>query len=406
MLLVFTNFRMFLMLLLGFSSGLPIALAISTLQAWVASEGLNIKTIGLFSLVQLPYQLKFLWSPLMDRIVPPFLGRRRGWMLITQLALVVVIVAMGFCDPKSALEPLAILAVCLAFFSASQDIVIDAYRAEILSAQERGSGAAISVLGYRLAMLTSGALALILADHLPWRVVYGIMAATLSIGIFATLIAPPDSQHVQTPKSLSEAVIKPFQEFFSRQAALEAFAFVFIYKIADVMALALSTKFMLDLGFSKTDLGLVYKGVGLAATLVGALVGAALMAKMSLKKSLLWFGVAQALAVLSFAVLAAVGKDYSVLSFAVVMENFTSGLGTAAFTAFLMGLCDPRFTATQYALLSAFASLPRVLAGPIAASLVVWLGWVNFFVLAACCAIPGLLMLKRFDRWGNAATQN
>ncbi|MBX7143007.1 MAG: MFS transporter [Oligoflexia bacterium] len=399
MLLIFTNFRMFLMLLLGFSSGLPIALAISTLQAWVASEGLDIKTIGYFSLVQLPYQLKFIWSPFMDRIVPPFLGRRRGWMLITQTALIVVIIAMGFCDPKTSLQPLAVLAVCLSFFSASQDIVIDAYRAEILAANERGSGAAISVLGYRLAMLTSGALALILADHLPWRWVYGIMACALLIGVLATLIAPAPTDDALTPKSLREAVVRPFVEFFSRPFAYEAFAFVFIYKIADVLALALSTKFMLELGFSKTDLGLVYKGVGLVATLVGALAGAALMAKMSLKRSLIWFGIAQAMAVLCFAMLAAAGKDYSVLSFAVIMENFTSGLGTAAFTALLMGLCDPRFTATQYALLSAFSSLPRVLAGPIAASLVVWLGWVQFFVLAALCAIPGLLMLRRYERW-------
>ena len=395
---VFTQRRMALMLVMGFSSGLPIALAISTLQAWIASEGMDIKTVGAFTLVQLPYQFKFLWSPIIDRITLPFLGRRRGWMLLTQLGLMVSIAALGFCDPHSNIELLAGMAVVLAFVSASQDVVVDAYRADTLATHELGSGSALSILGYRLGMITSGSVALILAESLPWRSVYLIMAALMSIGVVATLLADEPTQG-RAPRSWREAIVDPFLEFVRRAHVFELLLFVLLYKFADVMALALSTKFLLELGFSKGDIGVVSKGFGLVATILGAIVGASLMSRLSLVRSLLLFGIFQALAVIGFGVLAIIGKNYSALAGAVFIENFTSGMGTAAFAAFLTSLCQRQFSATQYALLSALSSMPRAMVGPVAATLVSQFGWTSFFFLCAACALPGLILLSRFRHW-------
>lgn len=391
---VFTNRRVGVMLLLGFSSGLPLALTSGTLQAWLTVDGVDLHTIGLFTLVGLPYTLKFLWSPLMDRFVPPWLGRRRGWMIATQLALMFAIAAMGFSSPQHAPVALAALALLVAFISASQDIAIDAYRADVLRDKERGIGAAISVLGYRVAMLVSGAVALIVADHLGWQFTYILMAGLLAVGMVAALFGPEPEIEVTPPRTLKEAVAGPLQEFFARRGAVLLLLAIVLYKLGDAFAGTLSTAFLLrGVGFSLTDVGAVNKGLGTVAVIAGALFGGILMVRLGLFRALLVFGILQAVSNLSFMLLAWVGKDYALMVTAVAFENITGGMGTAAFVAFLMALCNHRYTATQYALLSAFASLGRQYLGAPAGYLVEAVGWVEFFFITTLVALPGVWLL-------------
>ncbi|MBP2669885.1 MAG: AmpG-related permease, partial [Deltaproteobacteria bacterium] len=336
----FSSRRIFFVLLLGFSSGIPLALTGTTLQAWMASEGVDLAVIGVFSLVGLPYAVKYLWAPVMDRFVPPFLGRRRGWMLVTQAALALAVGAMAFSEPKAAPGLLAALSLLVAFFSASQDIVVDAWRTEVLSPEELGPGAGVHILGYRVAMLTSGAIALILADRIPWRLVYLLMAGSLAVGIAASLLAPEPEIQGKPPRTLKEAVVDPFIEFFARPGAVLILLFVVFYKLDVVMALALNTPFLLELGFTKTDIGAVTKGLGMAATIVGTLAGGAVVARSGMKASLWIFGVLQSVSTLSFLVLARLGHHYPMMVAAIGIENLCSGMGTAAYAAFLMSLCD------------------------------------------------------------------
>jgi PAT family beta-lactamase induction signal transducer AmpG len=386
--------RLAVILVLGFASGLPLALTGSTLQAWLTVSGVNIETIAWFSWIGIPYLLKFLWSPLVDRFIPPFLGRRRGWMLLTQVGLVLGIAAMATGSPNDALWVLGALALWIAFASATQDIVIDAYRTDLLPAKERGLGAAVSVLGYRIAMLVSGALALILADEAGWRSTYFLMAALMGVGIVVSFIAPEPETPADTPRSLRDAVVLPLADFFSRPGALGILLLVMLYKFGDALAGTLTTAFLIrGVGFSLTDVGVVNKVLGFASLIVGSLLGGALLVKMSLVRALLVFGVLQAVSNLSFAVLAWAGKSYPLLVFTVAFENLASGMGTAAFVAFAMALCNHRFSATQYALLSALASLGRVLFGPTTGELVARLGWAEFFVLTFVAALPGLWLV-------------
>jgi PAT family beta-lactamase induction signal transducer AmpG len=391
---VFRSPRLAVILAVGFSSGLPLALTGSTLQAWLTVVGVDIRTIAWFSWIGIPYLLKFLWSPLLDRYVPPFLGRRRGWMLLTQFALVLGIVAMGTASPEDAIWVLGALALWVAFASASQDIVVDAYRTDLLPARERGMGAAVGVLGYRLAMLASGGLALILADQIGWRFMYFVMAALMGLGILVSLLAPEPAAPPDTPRSLADAVVAPLKEFFSRRGAVSLLLLVALYKFGDALAGTLTTAFLIrGVGFSPTDVGVINKGLGLASLLAGALLGGLLMANMKLYRALLFFGVLQAVSNLSFAVLAWAGKSYPLLVFTVAFENLASGMGTAAFVAFAMALCNHRFTATQYALLSALASLGRILFGPATGELVALMDWANFFILTFFAALPGLVLV-------------
>ncbi len=403
---IYANRRMALMLVLGFASGMPLALSGSTLTAWMVTEGIDIRTIGLYSLVGIPYALKFLWSPLMDRYVPPFLGRRRGWMLITQIALIVAITAMGFCNPASRPVMAAFLALGLAFFSASQDIVLDAYRTDLLDPEERGAGAGIWIMGYRLAVLVSGALALILSDHLSWKAVYVIMGAVMAGGCIATLVAPEPADQtaqgdrIEPPRSLYEAVILPFVDFFRRPGAVEILAFIVLYKIGDVAAAQMTTPYILQhIGFSRTELGTIFKGFGMAATIVGGLVGGGIMARWSMKASLVGFGVLQAVSTLSFVLLEFTGRQIWALSVVIGTENFTGGMGTAAYTALMMSLCNRKFTATQYALLSSFMAVTRYVTGAPTGYMVSALGWPLFFVVCTVIALPGLLLILTYDRW-------
>ncbi|HBH87956.1 MAG TPA: AmpG family muropeptide MFS transporter [Syntrophaceae bacterium] len=395
-----------LMFVLGFASGIPLALTGSTLSAWMVKEGVDIKTIGLFSLVGLPYAFKFLWSPLMDRFVPPFLGRRRGWMIITQLLLIITISAMGFYNPASTPLLIAAMALSLAFFSASQDIVLDAYRTEYLKPEERGAGVGVWIMGYRIAILISGAMALILSDHLSWKMVYLIMGLFMVVGCIATVLAPeplkinPASESIEPPKSLYEAAVLPFVEFFRRPGALEVLLFIILYKLGDIAAAQMTTPYILGhIGFSGTELGTIYKGFGMAATIAGALIGGAIMSRWSLKKSLLIFGVLQGISTLIFAVLEFTGRQIWALSLVVGTENLCGGMGTAAYTAFLMGLCNKKFTATQYALLSSLMAVGRYVTGAPTGFLADAVGWVMFFVICTALALPGLLLLLRYNKW-------
>ncbi len=397
--LVFANLRMAAVLLMGFSSGIPLALTASTLQAWMVNEGVDLTIIGIFSLVGLPYALKFLWAPLMDRYVPPFLGRRRGWMLVAQCGLVFVIAAMGFTNPATTPALVATLAVCIAFFSASQDIVVDAYRVEILTPEELGAGAGLYVMGYRIAMLVSGALALFLADQMPWKNVYLIMSATMLLGLITTLLAPEPKVEAPPPKNLAEAVVMPFVEYFKRNGAFEMLAFMIFYKLDVAMTLAMTTPFMLSIGFTKTDIAAVTKVFGMIATIVGTLLGGALMVRLTLYRSLWIFGLAQAFSGLSFTLLAYVGKSYPMLVTAIAVENLCSGMGTAVFSAFMMSLSNKRFTATQYALLTSFMALSRYIAGAPSGILAKSLGWEMYFVICTFAGVPGLLLLTRFKKW-------
>jgi MFS transporter, PAT family, beta-lactamase induction signal transducer AmpG len=396
---IFRSRRVAVVCLLGFSSGLPLALTSGTLQAWMTVSGVDLATIGIFTLVGIPYTWKFIWAPLMDRYVPPFLGRRRGWIAAMQLILGVCIAVMGSLNPVTMPWALAALALMVAFISASQDVVFDAYRADVLRPVERGIGAAVSVLGYRLAMLVSGALALILSDQIGWQNTYWLMAALMIAAIGATLFGPEPEIEVKPPRTLTDAVVEPLREFFARNGAWALLLLIVLYKLGDAFAGSLTTAFLIrGVDFTATEVGAINKGMGLAATLVGVVFGGVLMAKLGLFKSLLAFGILQAISNLTFMWLAAIGKDYGVMVLAVAFENLAGGMGTAAFVALLMAMCDKRFTASQFALLSALAAVGRVYVGPASGYMVEAIGWTTFFGFTFLAALPGLVLLYLMRR--------
>ena len=395
----FTSRRMAVVLLQGFVCGIPLALTFATLQAWMATEKVDLTLIGIFSLVGLPYTVKFLWAPLMDRYVPPFLGRRRGWILVCQVALMISISALAFSQPAQAPGVVAVLALLVAFCSSSQDIVVDAYRTEILSQEEFGVGSSLYVMGYRIAMLVSGGGALILSDHMSFRAVYLIMASTMLLGVFTTLIAPEPEVRAAPPKSIHEAFILPLVEYFKRRGAIETLLFLIVYKLDSNLTVAMTTPFMLSIGFSKTDIGAVVKGGGTIATVLGAIVGGGMMVKLGLRRSLWIFGISQAIAGLTYMILAHLGHNYPFMVAAITTENFFSGMGIAAQSALMMSLCDKRFTATQYSLLASFMGLSRYVAGAPSGWLAKTFGWEHYFLICALAGIPGLLMLLRLKAW-------
>lgn len=383
-----------MMSLLGFSAGLPLALTGSTLQAWMTAVGIDLRTIGIFSLVGLPYTLKFLWSPLMDRFVPPFFGRRRGWMLCTQLTLVMAIGLMAGSSPTTGLTLLACLSLVVAFASASQDIVIDAYRTDVLENVERGAGAAVYVAGYRIAMLVSGGLALILSDRIGFRNTYILMAATMAIGVVASVFGPEPRRRAIPPCSLRDAVWGPLSDFFMRRKAISILILIILYKLGDAYAGSLTTAFLIrGAGFSLTEIGTVYKVLTIVSTVIGATLGGSLMVRLGLYRSLLFFGILQAISNLSFMVLAWAGRSYPIMVWTVAFENLSGGMGTAAFVSLLMSLCNLRYSATQFALLSSLAVLGRVCVTPTSGFLVTSLGWASFFFVTALSALPGLVLL-------------
>ena len=381
------------MLPLGFASGLPLALTSGTLQAWLTVAGLDLKTIGIFTLVGLPYTLKFLWAPLMDRLVPPWLGRRRGWMLVTQMSVALGLAAMAMTGPGQRPEILGVLALVVAFLSASLDIVFDAYRTDVLLHPERGFGAAVWVNGYRCALLIASAGALLLADYIGWQNTYLLLAALMAAGVITILVSPEPSESGAAPASLAEAIGGPLKEFFTRPGVIGLLALIVLYKVGDAVAASLQTAFLIGgMGFSVSEVGYV-KGLGIGATLIGALAGGVAMAKLGMVRSLLLFGLLQAVSNLGFMWLAWMGKSYMALTTSILVENVTGGMGTVAFVALIMSLCDHRYTATQFALLSSLEALGRVFSGRPSAELVEMVGWAQFFFWSFLVALPGIWLV-------------
>lgn len=388
--------NLFSTLLLGFSSGLPLALTSSTLQAWFTVTGASLLAIGSLSLIGQPYVYKFLWAPLLDRWIPPLLGRRRGWIILIQLVLIVAIFTMALANPQTSASLLITIAFLVAFLSASQDIAIDAYRTDILKPNERGLGTTLYSWGYRAGMLVSGALALALAEYIGWRSTYLLMAGLIGIGLFGAWFGeePADKQEKYPPNSLYSAIVSPFREFFSRKSAWLILLFIVLYKFGDALSISLTTPFLIrGLGFSLTTVAFVNKVVGFAAAMLGLLAGGVLMVRISLFRALLYFGILQAAAILALLHLAIVGHNYHWLVFAISVDNFCNAMGSIAFVALLMSLCNHRYTATQFALFSALAGVGRVFVGPLAGLIVTYSSWPVFFLLSLSACLPGLGLL-------------
>jgi MFS transporter, PAT family, beta-lactamase induction signal transducer AmpG len=385
--------------LMGFACGLPLLLTSTVLQAWMKEEGIDLTFIGLMALVGLPYTLKFLWAPVFDRFTLSFLGRRRGWLLIAQIALTCSVALLGLTNPSQ--NPLVMISAALlvTFFSASQDIVVDAYRREDLADAELGLGSSFYINGYRVGMLIASGGGLILADHLPFTFVYLIMAACLLPAIFTTLLTPEPAVPKGTPRTMREAVVEPLAEYFSRKNAILILAFILLYKIGDTMASAITTPFYLDIGFSKTEIGAVVKIFGFWATIAGSLIGGILILRIGISRSLWIFGFLQAISTAGFALLANIGYSVAVLSGVIAFENLTGGMGTAAYAAFMASITNKKFTATQYALLSSLMGVPRVFASAPTGFLAKFMGWENFFILCVLIAMPGMLLLFKFAPW-------
>ncbi|MFA6970718.1 MAG: AmpG family muropeptide MFS transporter [Gallionella sp.] len=404
--------RMLICVFTGFTSGLPLYLLFNLLPAWLRSEHVDLKTIGLFALIQFPYTWKFIWSPLLDRYALPMLGRRRGWMVLTQLGLLAVIAGMGGFSPASQLATIAWCATLLAVLSATQDIVLDAYRRELLADSELGLGNAVHVNAYRVAGLVPGSLSLILADFLPWDMVFIITALFMLPGIAMTLMVKEPHRAV-APKTLREAVVEPFREFINRQgwrSALLILAFLLFYKLGDSLCTALATPFYLDMGFSKTDIGLIAKNAGLWPAVIGGMLGGLWMVKIGINRALWLFGVVQVLAIFGFAWLASIGYHAEIgalertqLAVVIGLEALGVGLGTVAFVAFIARTTHPAYTATQFALFTSLMAMPRTFANAATGWLVEAMGWSGFFLLCAVMAIPGMLLLFKVAPWNEEA---
>jgi PAT family beta-lactamase induction signal transducer AmpG len=394
--------RMLICIFIGFTSGMPLYVLIQLVPAWLRSNGVDLATIGLFSLVSLPYTWKFLWSPIMDRFAPPFLGRRRGWALITQVGLLISIGMLGVFDPGQSLGVIVGVVFAVALFSASQDIVIDAYRRELLADDELGTGNSFFINAYRLSSLVPGSLALILSDHLPWSSVFWITAAFMAVGMVTSLVIREVSDDTLAPHTLREAVIEPFREFFARggvAAAVAVLAFMFLYKLGDNMATALATPFYLDMGFTRTEIGAVAKIAALWASIAGSIIGGIAMLKLSINKALWIFGVVQLVTILGFAWLSVVGHDTTALFVVVSAEYLGVGLGTVALTAYIARETSLAFTATQFALFSSFIAIPRTFANASTGFLIEAMGYTHFFLLCTVVAVPGMLMLFKVAPW-------
>ncbi len=377
---------------LGFASGLPLLLTSSTLTAWLASEGISIKTIGLFAFVALPYNFKFLWAPLLDRYQLFRIGRRKSWMFATQLLLCLTIFGLGALNVVSAPQTVAIFALLIAFLSASQDIVVDAYRTDILKDTERGRGTATYVAGYRYAMIIAGAGALLVADHLSWTLTYWLLAGFMAMSMIATWMAPqPPSPPI--PATLRASVIVPIRDLFARKGIGMTIAIVALYKLGDSLAAHLISPFLIQLDFSLTEIGLVHKGLGMAATIIGCAIAGTIADKIGIRRGLLIFGIAQSLGNIGYLGLALVGYSKMWLLTAIGIDNLCNGLGTAAFVAYLMSLCNRRFSATQYALLTSASSLLGRVFTPVGAAFADGYGWISFFISTIVIAIPALILI-------------
>ncbi|WP_244826750.1 AmpG family muropeptide MFS transporter [Caballeronia sp. TF1N1] len=402
----FLNARILICVFLGFTSGLPLFTLYSLLQAWLSTAGVNVKEIGLFALIGLPYTWKFVWSPLMDRFIPRFPGwrpgRRRGWMFVAQVLVMVAIGSFGFFSPAQNLWAVAAIAALVAFFSASQDIVIDAYRRELLADTEQGLGNAVHVNAYKVAGLVPGSLSLILTNVLPWKTVFLITAAFMLPGLIMTLVVKEPAIHGAPPKTLREAIVEPFHEFITRngwQSALLVLGFIFLYKLGDTMATALATKFFIDVGFTLTQIGVIAKAVAFWASIAGGLIGGICLVKIGIARGLWVFGFLQIIATLGFAWLTKIGPSPAALAVLYGFETFATGLTLATFTAYIASTTDPRYTATQFALFTSLAAVPRTFAAAGSGFIVSETGWFPYFMVCVALSIPGMLLLPKIAPW-------
>jgi len=375
---------------------------IQLVPAWLRTENVSLADIGLFSLIGLPYAWKFLWSPLMDRFTPIKLGRRRSWMLLTQISLLISVFFLGTLNPQHQIWSIAYVAAAVAFFSASLDIVLDAYRRELLHDNELGLGNSIHVQAYRLAGLIPGSLGLILADHFDWSQVFMVMSAFMLIGIVFTLLISESNKTPHAPKSLKAAVVEPFVEFIHRKGipnGVRFLLFLVLYKLGDNLATALQTPFYIDMGFSLTQIGIVAKMTSLTSVIVGGLLGGIVMIKLSINRALWIFGVVQLVSILGFALLSISPNNLYILALAISFEYLGVGLGTSALVAFMARETNPSYAATQLALFTAIVSIPRSLANVTSGYIVESIGWTAFFILCTFIAIPGMLMLIKVAPW-------
>jgi len=371
--------------------------------------GVNLTAIGLFSLMSLPYSLKFLWSPVIDRFSLPFLGRRKGWLFVTQIALAVAIAGMSFGEPSHALKFVAVIAFAIAFLSATQDITIDAYTTDISDASEVGAASGTKVLGYRIAMIATGAGALVLADLLSWQTVYFLLGVIMLILAVVSTRLPEPVLRDRPPMSMNEAIRMPLVDFFERMGkgrAISILVFILLYRLGDSMINSMTTPFLIQTGFSQTDVGVVQGGVGLFATIVGVLAGGAVIARIGINRSLWVFGVLQAASNFAYMLLAYAGRQYQVMVGAIIIENLCYGLATAALVGFIMSLCNPRFSATQYALLSSLIAVGRDVVAAPSGSLAQMMGWPLFFLVSVIAAIPGMTLLPLFAPWRRQSIGN
>lgn len=411
---VMLNRRMLVCIFTGFASGLPLYLLLNLVPAWLKTEGLSLKAIGAFALIQFPYTWKFLWAPLLDRFgILPVLGRRRSWMLVTQLGLLAAIAWLGRLSPTEQLTLVVALTAVIALCSATLDIALDAFRREILSDEELGLGNAIHVNAYRIAGLVPGSLSLILADHLPWSQVFLITAAFMLPGMVMTLMVREPAAAERRPRTLRDAVVEPFHEFFSRhgvQSALLVLAFIFLYKLGDSLCTALATPFYLDMGYSKTEIGVIAKNAGLWPMVIGGILGGIWMVKLGINRALWLFGVVQIVTILGFVWLAWLGPAPSdatrlvVLATVIAGEAVGAGLGTTAFVAYMARTTHPAYSATQLALFTSLMAVPRTFINASAGWLVEGMGWFNFFLLCFVLALPGMLLLLKVAPWHAAPT--
>ncbi len=391
--------KMLVAFLMGYACGLPFDITKTVLKAWMADEGVDLTIIGLFTMVGAPYALKFLWAPFLDRFTIRLFGRRRGWLLIFQLALIIAIAGLGTTDPAKSPWMVAFAAFMVTFFSASQDIVVDAYRREDLSDEELGLGSSLYLYGYRSGMLVAVSGGLIMADHMPFGMVYTLLALCLLPGVITTLLTPEPPTIFGTPQNFKEAVVDPFVEYFQRSGAVWMLTFILMYKLGDNIAASIATPFYLDIGFTKTEIGAVVKAVGFLAVCAGAFIGGITILKLGINRSLWIFGALQAISTAGFAVLAHIGNYLPALTGVIAFENFSAGMGTAAFMAFMASITNQKFTATQYALLTSFMRFPDIGISSFSGFMAKYMGWMNFFIFCALIAIPGMLLLFKFAPW-------
>ena len=394
--------KMLVMFALGFSSGFPFYVIREVLKAWLTDANVDLGTIGLFSAVALPYTWKFVWSPAMDGLTPPFLGRRRGWMLLTQIGLLVLIAAMGQLNPTESLQMMAVVAFSIAVFSASQDIVLDAFRREYLTDEELGLGTGIWMNAWRFGMFASTGTAFFFADSIGYPAVHLVLSIMMGIGIITTLLVSEPDTGVAPPRSLQETVIEPFREFFSRGGAWWVLAFILLYKIGDNMAGAMNIPFILKMGFTKQEYFVIVKGIGMLALFGGAFLGGIVMIRLGIANSLWVFGILQAISTACFALLVVFGKNHVLLSGIVAFEFLATGLGQAAYASYMAVQTNKRFTATQYAMMTSLMAIPGTVAAAVTGYMAEYLGWSGFYIVCSLVAIPGMVLLVRIAPWGSS----